>query len=423
MHRLGYYGWWVMLGCIACQVDLGFAKDAMDVYMTYIVSDLGWGRADFQVAGWALLASFGVLSPAIGYLLDRLGARSVLTTGALALGLTFAAYAAMTSFTHYLLITPLLGVGIVAMGDIPASTIVSRWFTRRRGTIIGIVLVGSNIGAAIVNLLAKGLFRAFDEQWRPALLVLGIIMVALVLPFSLWIIRNPRPGEVPATETRPPDEDAAAPAPGTTRPSLRLGEAAGTRSFWILVFALLSYYVYYLFVNRHIIALLRDAESFGHTVPALFASIPGVSTRDFPEFTKSMFEIIGVPGKLLAGYLIDRYRFRHALAWNFVLLAAGSALLPILDRDGAIWLFIGINGVGWAAQQVLMPMTIASTFGLRHMGHIYGTLMIVLFPAYLSPWYAGRIFDLTGTYAPFFTPCLVLTAVAATSLFFLPRGR
>ena len=127
MSRLGYHGWWVMLGCIACQMDLGFAKDTMDVYMTYIVADFGWGRADFQVAGWALLASFSAMSPAIGYLLDRLGARVVLTTGAVVLGLTFAAYASMTSFAHYLLITPLLGVGIVAMGDIPVSTIVSRW--------------------------------------------------------------------------------------------------------------------------------------------------------------------------------------------------------------------------------------------------------------------------------------------------------
>ncbi len=434
MSRFGYHGWWVMLGCIACQMDLGFAKDTMDVYMTYIVADFGWGRADFQVAGWALLASFSVMSPAIGYVLDRLGARTVFTTGALALGLTFAAYASMTSFAHYLLITPLLGIGIVAMGDIPVSTIVSRWFERRRGTVLGIVLIGSNIGAAVVNLLAKSLYRGFDDQWRPAIVVLGLVMVALVLPFSLWIIRDPRPEEVPRSERATGAERAGGPDPprapasgvasdGRWPASSRLADAVGTRTFWLFVFALFAYYFYYLFVNRHIIALLRDEGSFGHAVPAPLVSLLGVSPQDFPEFTKSMFEAVGLPGKLLAGYLVDRYRIRHALAWNFVLLAVGSALLPVLDGSGIIWLFIVVNGLGWGAQQVLTPMAIASTFGLRHMGQIYGTLMIVLFPAHISPWYAGRVFDLTGTYHAFFAPCVVLNVLAAASLFLLVRPR
>jgi MFS family permease len=311
---------------------------------------------------------------------------------------------------------------------------VSRWFERRRGTVLGIVLIGSNVGAAVVNLLAKGMYRGFDDQWRPAIVILGVIMVALVLPFSLWVIRDPRREEVPSGEHATAAERAgapgspAAPAPdvaadGRWPTSSQLADAVGTRGFWLLFFALFAYYFYYLFVNRHIIALLRDVGSFGHTVPAPLVSLLGVSPQDFPEFTKSMFEAVGLPGKLLAGYLVDRYRVRHALAWNFVLLAVGSALLPVLDGSGVIWLFIAVNGLGWGAQQVLTPMAIASTFGLRHMGQIYGTLMIVLFPAHISPWYAGRLFDLAGTYQAFFTPCVALNVLAAAGLFLLRPPR
>jgi MFS family permease len=415
-----------MLGCIACQMDLGFAKDTMDVYMTYIVAEFGWGRADFQIAGWALLASFSAMSPAIGFLLDRFGARLVLTLGALVLGVTFAAYAAMTSFTHYLLISPLLGIGFVAMGDIPASTIVARWFERHRGTVIGIVLIGSNVGAAIVNLLAKGLYRGFGDQWRPAVLALGLLMVVMVLPFSLWVIRDPRRGEVPADELpADPDRDPTDPAAAdraAPQPELGVRETFATRRYWIIAFALFAYYFHYLFVNRHIIAMLRDHDSFGYRVPAVLVGALGVAAADFPEFTKSMFEIIGLPAKLAAGILVDRYRIRHALAWNFVLLAAGSALLPLLGAaSGVMWIFIVAHGIGWAAQQVLTPMAIASCFGLRHMGQIYGTLMIVLFPAHVSPWYAGRVFDFTGSYNAFLPVPIILNLVAAASLFFIER--
>jgi sugar phosphate permease len=404
-----------MLGCIACQMDLGFAKDGMDVFMTYVVEELGWGRADFQVAGWVLLASYGLLSPAIGHLLDRLGPRAVLTTGALAVSLTYVGYSQMTSFTHYLLVTPLLGVGLVALGDIPVATVAARWFERRRGTVLALVLVGSNLGAMIVNLLAKSLYRAFDGEWRPAVLVLGLVTAAVALPWSLAVVRYPRDDEVSTDERVMPDPSAPASAE-----SLGLAAAARTRSFWLLAGALFAYYFYYLFANRHVIAFLRDNQSFGHTVPSGLVGVLGVAAEDFPEFTKSMFELVGLPGKLLLGYLVDRIRLRHALAWNFVLLAGASVLFPFLGASPILmWLFIVIHGFAWGAQQVLTPMTIAACFGVRHMGAIFGTVLLVLFPAQLGPWYAGRLFDQTGRYDDFFPLVIALNALAAAGLFLL----
>jgi sugar phosphate permease len=416
-----------MLGCIACQMDLGFAKDTMDVYMTYIVADLGWGRADFQIAGWVLFVAFGITSPVIGYLLDRFGARLVLTTGALALGATFAGYASMTSFAHYLLVTPLLGIGIVAMGDIPASTIVARWFVARRGLVIGVVLIGSNLGAAIVNLLAKGLYRAFDDEWRPAVALLGASMVAIVLPFSLWVIRDPQPGETTTGDPSGSDTAATAgaalsrsPDPGALASAPR--QVVAQPAFWLLAFALFAYYFQYLFVNRHIIAFLRDNDSFGYRVPAILVGALGVAAADFPELTKSLFELVGLPAKIAVGWAADRWRTPRALAWNFLLLTIGAALLPAFGHvPGVAWVFIIVHGLGWGAQQVLTPLTIAHCFGVRHMGQIYGMLMLALLPAHVSPWWAGHVFDLTGSYASVFPVVLCLTAIATAGLFLLPR--
>lgn len=419
MPGLRYRGWWVMLGCIACQMDLGFAKDGMDVFMTYVVAELGWGRADFQVAGWVLLGTYGCVSPAVGWLLDRVGARAVLTAGALAVSLTYVGYSRMTGFGDYLLVTPLLGVGLVALGDIPVATVAARWFQRRRGTVLGLVLIGSNLGAMVVNLLAKALYRFFGEAWRPAALTLGVLMAVLVVPFSLWAVRDRPPGALPTDERASGDPVADEREPAA---SLSLREAAATRSLWLLAFALFGYYFYYQFANRHIIAYLRDHQSFGYTVPAPLVALLGVAPEDFPEFTKSMFELIGLPGKLLLGLAVDRWRPRHALAATFMLLAAGSCLLPLLDVAGAVmWLFIVVHGFAWGAQQVLTPMTIASCFGLRSMGLIFGTVLLVLFPAQIGPWYAGRVFDQTGSYEPFFPLCIALNFLAATALFFLRR--
>jgi hypothetical protein len=125
---------------------------------------------------------------------------------------------------------------------------------------------------------------------------------------------------------------------------------------------------------------------------------------------------------LVAWLLVDRYMPRHALAWNFVLLAVGSTLFLVLDTvPASIWPFMVIHGVGWGAQQVLTPMTIARHFGLRHMGQIYGTLLLVLFPAQFGTWYAARIFDTTGSYAGFYPVFLVLNVAAVGALFLVGR--
>jgi len=266
----------------------------------------------------------------------------------------------------------------------------------------------------VVNLLAKGLYRTFDAEWRPAVLTLGLVMAAVALPWSLAVVRHPRDDELPADEQAGDEPAATAPA------SLGLAAAARTRSFWLLAGALFAYYFYYLFANRHIIAFLRDHQSFGHTVPPFLVGLLGVAAEDFPEFTKSMFELVGLPGKLLLGYLIDRIRLRHALAWNFVLLAGGSLLFPLLGEGRLVmWLFIAVHGFAWGAQQVLTPMTIAACFGVRHMGAIFGTVLLVLFPAQLGPWYAGRLFDQTGRYDDFFPLMIALNVLAAAALFLL----
>jgi MFS family permease len=413
MQRRLYYGWWIIAGCIAAQMDLGFAKDAMDVYMTYIVADFGWTRADFQLAGWATLGTYSLAGPAIGALLDRIGARTVISLGALSLGAAFAGYASMTGFGQYLVSTAFLGFGFAAVGDVPVSTVASRWFDRHRGAVLGIVLLGSNLGGAIINLLAKALYRGFDDSWRAGLLAIAGLMLAVVLPFSLFVLREP-----PAAGAR---AHGVAPRSDGGRGDLSLAGAARTRSLWLIAFALFAYYFYYFFANRHIIALLRDHESFGRTVPPLLVWLLGVRPEDFPELTKSVFEISGIPAKLLAGVWLDRYPVRHALAWNFALLAGGSALFLVLDAPGALWLFMVVHGVAWGAQQVLTPMTLARCFGLRHMGQIYGTLLLVLFPAQLGTWYAGRVFDTTGSYAGFYPYFLALNALAAAGLFLVKR--
>ena len=114
---------------------------------------------------------------------------------------------------------------------------------------------------------------------------------------------------------------------------------------------------------------------------------------------------------------------RPAVIGNFTLIAVASLLLLIPTTRGAVPVFLVLHGFATAAEDVVIPLIVAQRFGSEHLGRVYGLLLLALVPGgALGPIVAGRVFDLTGSYAPVFTAFALanLTAVAALALVRLP---
>ena len=68
---------WVLVGCVVCQMGLGFSY-VFTTFLKPIVAELGWTRTAFSAAGGPLLLSMALAAPLIGNLSDRFGPRRVL---------------------------------------------------------------------------------------------------------------------------------------------------------------------------------------------------------------------------------------------------------------------------------------------------------------------------------------------------------
>jgi predicted MFS family arabinose efflux permease len=259
--------------------------------------------------------------------------------------------------------------------------------------------IGSNIGGSLVPIAATAI--AASAGWRVALVVLGAFAVALILPFALFVVREPRPGEVAA------DAPAQGAAAGVVEaPSLDLGAALRTRSFWILFVALFVFYFYYLGVIQHLIAFLSDS---GFSDPAAARRFGGAVA-------------VGIVGKLAIGALADRIPKRTALLANFALVLLASLLLLLVGQPGALTAFLVVHGFAVAAENVLLPLIVADCFGVKHMAQIYGALMVTLLPGgVLGPLFAAHTYDRLGSYEPAFTTFAVLNAASLVLLFFVRR--
>jgi len=382
--------WPALLGCFVCQMGLGFGY-VFGVVLKHIVAEFDWSRTAFAAGSAPLLLSMALSAPLVGVALERFGARVVLSAATLLLGVSLELFARIESLWHFYAVCALFGLALTGLGDVAVGAVASRWVQGRRGLTLGFVFVGSNLGGALVPLVAGAVASA--DSWRSALHVLAVGSVVWVLPFALFAVREP-PALV--AETR----GDAAPT-GAGEPSLDLAEAVRTRSFWILALTLLAFYLYYLAVNQHLVAFLSDAG---------FSDARAAASLSFAV-------ALGIASKLAIGWLADRIPVKRALQLNFAVLTAGSFLLLVVPFSGTLVVFLVAHGATTAAENVLLPLAIGESFGVAHIARIYGVLMIALFPGgVLGPVLAGVAFDSLGSYRPAFMGFAVLNLLALLGL-------
>jgi len=388
--------WRVLLGCLVCQMGLGLGGYVFAVFLKPVVSDLGWSRAGFAGAGGPLLLGMACASPLVGALTDRLGPRVVFTSAITFVAAVLLGLSVMDAVWQLYVLGVLLGVGITGLGDIPVGAVIARWFGERRGLALGLVYLGSNLGGALVPLVAVGV--AAESSWREALRVLAVGGWLVIVPFALFLVR-----ERPAVRERPDlVEDDARLAAEEALPGLGLAEARRTAAFWLLGVVLFAFYFYYLGVNNHLVAFLSDAGFSDAAAAARFSFAVG----------------IGVAGKIGMGLVADRVPIRLATMLTFGLMTLGSlALLAVGTTPGVLPWFLAIHGFTVAAENVMLPLLVAHCFGVQHMAQIYGALMFALLPGgALGATVAGFVHDQTQSYWPAFALFAGINVVGLVAL-------
>src|SRR6267143_732049 len=190
-----FYGWWIV---VAALLNLFFAVGIIfygfPVFYPAFVESLGFTRAQVTQGFFLgfLLAGlpFGLL---VGAVIDRIGARWVILTGAGLTGISLLLMGAMTRLWHYELFCIMEVLGYVLAGPIANQVLVAHWFRVRRGRAMGYAYLGLGLGGVIAPLLVHFLMRSFG--WRRALEVVGLLILAVLFPVGIWITRS-NPGDM-----------------------------------------------------------------------------------------------------------------------------------------------------------------------------------------------------------------------------------
>ena len=396
------------------------------VFIFPLSEELGWSRTLIAgAASFGGLAASGI-SPAVGWLVDRYGARLMLFASVLILGMSTISLAwATTPVAFYLA----YGVGRVIFSSpvqIGSSVVVSRWFIRMRGRASGILFGSHSVGLVLFPLIASIIIGTNgiigSSGWRDAWIVLGLLVwVIALLPTGLLLVQQPEDvglepdGDIPL----PKSDDAGAgsesagpglqPAAAAEEPVWTLREAIRTPALWILAFATGMVFLVQAGVNTHLAAFLRDQ--------GLNAALAGFGISLNAAF-------LGL-GSIFWGWITERFPARYVIAGIAMSVGVASALFIIAGSTAEILVYSALFGFGVGGLLSVPPVAYADYYGLRSLGAIHGvTEPLTSFGQAIGAVVSGAIYDLTDSYRLAFTAFAILGGLAAAlALFARPPRR
>src|SRR5215213_3830987 len=182
-----YFGWRVVVACflmaLACW---GFGLYGHSVYLAELTRLHGWPPALVSGASTATYLLNAILVIFTSNALARFGARRFVLSGvaSLALAIVLLALAREPWQVYAAYLT--MSFGWLGLGLVVIPTLISQWFTRKRGLAISLALNGASFGGIVVAPLLVLLIGITGFQ-TAMLIAMAVMLVILVPAVILWV--------------------------------------------------------------------------------------------------------------------------------------------------------------------------------------------------------------------------------------------
>ena len=381
-----------MTSFLALFAIVGFALYGLPFYYDFMVKEFGWSRTQVtsgNTLGKLLVGPlFGFIA---GWMVDRFGPRRLMLGGVILAGVALIGLGNMTALWMFYLFYLFNALGYVCAGPLPNQVLLTRWFDKARGRAMGFAYLGIGIGGAVVPLLSVWLVGGFG--WRIALTTLGVLIIVIALPMAYFVKESP---------------EAAADKKSVVT-AVPIGWAFKSRAFFLLAIGSMCSIGAVGGTNQNLKLFLSLDQNYSQAEAATVASLV------------LAFSLVG---RLLMGWLADRYTKKYVMLLIYMLVASAIPLLFFADRPGAIYLFAIIFGIGLGGDYMIIPLMAAELFGVKVMGRVMGLVLTADGVAEaLAPMLVARLRDSTASYTTGFSFLIMLAMIGAVAIALLPKRK
>ena len=372
---------------------VGIMFYGLPFFYDFWFKEYGWSRATITSGNAFAKIFVGLFGFLAGWMIDRYGPRRLMLAGILMGGIALIGLSQVTALWQFYLFYVFNALGYMCGGPLPNQVLTSRWFNKSRGKAMGFAYLGIGVGGMLVPQIAKALNIHFG--WHNALMILGIIMIAIAFPMA-WIVKE-----------NPPESLA-----GTIKaeePKVPLRTMLKSRAFYLLVIG----------STCSIAAVSGTSQNL-----KLFFSIDLKYTQSEAANVISLVLLASILGRILMGWLADRFPKKYVMILIYTFVAGSIPLLYFASSPGIIYVFALIFGIGLGGDYMIIPLMAAELFGVKVMGRIMGLVLTSDGIAEaLSPMLVGWLRDRGGSYANGFAALIVFAIIGIITIAMLPRKK
>ncbi|MCP1102959.1 OFA family oxalate/formate antiporter-like MFS transporter [Aequitasia blattaphilus] len=378
-----FYGWFIVIGCIlitCTMVPLIMALS--NKFLISITTDMGISRSAFTLVNTIVQALGILLSPMVAKRLAKGNMKKIQSICIVGFALAYASYSLAQNVYHLYISAVVLGFFYLNSTLIPVSMMITNWFVKKRGLAMSLAMAGIGLGGFLFSPVVTWLIGSYG--WRWTYRIMAVLVLLVPLPTSLFILRK-KPEDMGLTaygaeevsETASSKE--AESAGGIT---LSVSESKKKTFFFLMLMGM--------FLNGII-----NTGALGQFPPAI-EEMHGPAVQ---ATIISLYSLIGIFGKIILGWINDRFGVIASSVFGCVTFALAFVLMLMGSNASVLYIMAFSFGLGNAIGTVSPPLIVGSIYGKEKYGEAYGIANSASqIGLSLGSLIVAGIYDLTGAY-------------------------
>ncbi|SNT60587.1 Major Facilitator Superfamily protein [Tardiphaga sp. OK246] len=355
-----HYGWAMIAVTFVTALVSAAAVGAPGVFIVPLQKEFGWSTAEISSAMSIRFVLFGLMAPFAAALMNRYGLRNVTLIALLVVAASLILSLGMTQVWQLMALWGVaVGIGTGMTALVLGATVAARWFSARRGLVVGILTASAATGQLIFLPILASITEHSNWRWALALMCVMLAIAAL----GVLLVMRDRPSDIGIRPYGDTSTEPLAVPPPNTSPIMAaalgaLRDAAQTKVFWIL------------FATFFICGASTNGLVQVHLIPmCLDFGIPQIQAAGLLA-AMGVFDFVGT---IASGWLSDRYDNRYLLFWYYGLRGLSLLALPFTDFSFyGLSLFALFYGLDWIATVPPTVRLTASKFGPERAGLVFG---------------------------------------------------
>lgn len=399
-----HYAWIIVLVTFLSFLAVQGGRLAFGAFVEPWEKDLAMDRGTTSLISTLSFIIYGISQPIIGRLVDKFGARFIISASTLLVGISFFFITFVNHSWQLFVLYALVSIGVGGASNVAGTVLVMNWFNKKRGLALGVLEAGFGFGQMLIVPGSLLLIQLYD--WRMTNLILGIFLMIIVFPVVLLFLRN-QPDEKGLQPVGGYPEGVSMNENNKKKEHFSFSEVLRKKHFWLLIlpFGVCGFTSTGL-MDTHLIPYSHN-HGYSTTITSAAVSI------------LAAFNIIGI---LLSGIIIDRWSSRKLLAFLYFTRAISILILLYTNNPVLLLIFAALFGLVDFATVAPTQLLASQYFKQYSIGFIVGCLFLShQVGSSLGAYLPGLTYSEYGNYNYAFYLSIIILVLAAIMNLFLPE--